>query len=55
MKKIFIFSKSNPLNENRIDRNLIYVPFDHHLAWCGLKTHRKKPTGFEDSQKFASF
>ena len=38
----FIFSKSKPLNENRIDRFLIYVPLDPPLAWFGLSTHMKK-------------
>ena len=42
MNKTFIFSKSKPLNENRIDRFLIYVPLDPPLAWFGLSTHMKK-------------
>ena len=42
VNKNFIFSKSKPLNENRIDRFLIYVPLDLPLAWFGLNTHREK-------------
>ena len=42
MNKTFIFSKSKPLNENRIDRFLIYVPLDPTLAWFGLSIHMKK-------------
>ena len=42
VNKNFIFSKSKPLNENRIDRFLIYVPLDPPLAWFGLSTHMKK-------------
>ena len=42
VNKNFIFSKSKPLNENRIDRFLIYVPLDPPLAWFGLITHMKK-------------
>ena len=38
----FFFSKSKPLNENRIDSFLIDVPLDLPLAWFGLNTHRKK-------------
>ena len=30
------------LNENCIDRNLIYVTLDLPLAWFGLNTHMKK-------------
>ena len=40
--KISFFSKSKPLNENRIDRNFIYVPLDLPPAWFGLNTHREK-------------
>ena len=36
----FIFSKSKPLNENRLDRNLIYVPLHTSLAWFDLSIHR---------------
>ena len=42
VNKNFIFSKSKPLNENRIDRILIYVLLDLPLAWFGLNTHSKK-------------
>ena len=42
VNKNFIFSKSKPLNENRIDRFLIYVPLDLPLAWFGLNTHSKR-------------
>ena len=42
VNKNFIFSKSKPLNENRINRFLIYVPLDPPLAWFGLSTHSKK-------------
>ena len=42
VNKNFIFSKSKSLNENRIDRFLIYVPLDPPLAWFGLSTHMKK-------------
>ena len=42
VNKNFIFSKSKPLNENRIDRFLNYVPLDPPLAWFTLSTHMKK-------------
>ena len=42
VNKNFNFSKSKPLNENRIDRFLNYVPLDPPLAWVGLSTHMKK-------------
>ena len=42
VNKNFIFSKSKPLNENRIDRFLLYVPLDLPLAWFGLNTLSKK-------------
>ena len=42
VNKNFIFSKSKPFNENRIDRFLINVPRDLPLFWFGLNTHRKK-------------
>ena len=42
VNKNFIFSKSKPLNENRIDRFLIYVLLDLPLAWFGLSIHMKK-------------
>ena len=42
VNKSFIFSKSKPLNENRIDRFLIYVSLDLPLAWFGLNIHSKK-------------
>ena len=42
VNKNFIFSKSKPLNENRIDRFLLYVPLDPPLAWFGLNTLSKK-------------
>ena len=42
VNKNFIFKKSKPLNENCIDRFLIYVPLDPPLVWFGLSTHMKK-------------
>ena len=42
VNKNSLFSKSKAVNENRIDRNFIYVPVDLPLAWFGLNTHREK-------------
>ena len=42
VNKNFIFSKSKPLNKNRINIFMIYVPLDPPLAWFGLSTHSKK-------------
>ena len=55
VNKNFIFSKSKPLNENRIDRFLIYVPLDLPLAWFGLNTHSKKAYWIWKLVKISSF